>query len=213
MSALDLRIFRGDLELPHVSRTCRWHAVRLNRVLRFFAERDAAPGPPRTGYGVFQGIFQLAGVELVVVHLAELAVLGERALTTPGGLHLPSPGKRRFHRQVRNARNPIDAPLLIDGPHLALLRIQTHFHLKSLAQSGLRKNPRHSASTMRHSATKSGSSSAPSRITNGAVGRLPPSSAERTCAAGSAGTPSSGRFIPRKKSKNPTVEFPPSDQP
>src|SRR5262245_39695957 len=55
---------------------------------------------------------------------------------------------------------------------------------------------------MRHSATRSTFSGAPSRTMNGAVGRLTASKSARTSATLFAGTPAAGRFVPVSQSKS-----------
>src|SRR6266568_741695 len=103
-------------------------------------ECDATPGPAGGGDGVLQGSLHLAGRELVAIDLAVLAGLREGVGGAKREFSLLAAKGFRSELEARDACAPFDRPLLIDGSHLVLLRVEPHQDLEHLLQSRLGEN-------------------------------------------------------------------------
>src|SRR6202020_871630 len=85
-------------------------------------ERDGLPAPPVLGDRVAQRILDLAGAELVVVDLTELALLGEAHRSA--GLDLVDLPTGPGLAHVGDAVAPFHRRLLVDVAHLVVALIE-----------------------------------------------------------------------------------------
>src|SRR4051794_26784596 len=103
-------------------------------------EGHAAPAPAGGVGGLDERAFDLAGIEAIVVDLAERAVLAERVDRFEALLPLAAAEGRSLEEKLRRAGAPLDLPFLVARPHFTFAGVELHKHFEDALDARLGKD-------------------------------------------------------------------------